>query len=918
MSNTQKYKKKYYCYITWAVAMVFLALIFFMSIAYHWGSWINAYIVLMATVISFATFYTGVSERGQAYTYLIVSMMDILLYSYLTKDLNVTIIVICVFCILCSFYMRIELLLWLAVWTIGLMVTHACFLDTVSFESWNGIVNFGTKMVTLALMEVFMAFYVYRMNQTEEELKSSAEKARSAERSKSDFLANMSHEIRTPMNAIVGMCELILREDISDEVRENCFNIQNSGRSLLSIINDILDFSKIESGKAELIEEPFNIGSTINDVMNMAYTRKGDKNIEIIARVDPNIPRGLIGDEVRIKQIIINLVTNAVKFTNKGCVRLKVSFSRHSYGINLNVSVKDTGIGISEENLERLFTSFQQVDTKKNRSVEGTGLGLAISKRLVSKMGGFINVSSTYGAGSEFKFVIPLRVSDDEPFISVKDADKIKIAVYLDMNKYQHPRIAKQYRFLLNEVTEKFGFSSELYKSREDLEKHILSEHFSHCIVAREEYCSDKEYFNALAKKMDVVVIQDRSNAIALPKHIKCLYKPFYALSIASVLNNERYIANLNQKNTASIRFTAPDAKVLIVDDNITNLKVAEGLMRPYNMKIITVMSGQDAINALESRDYDIVFMDHMMPEMDGVEATRLIRKMDGEYYQKVPIVALTANAVNGVKEMFIQEGFNDFIAKPIELSVLDRVIKTWLPAERIKTEKYDPEGEEVQDAPQIIDSDSFRQLINVEKALVYAGNSQENYFEVLNSYFEKGEEYKKALEDYFAQQDWHNYVIGVHALKSSSLSIGAENLSELAKTLEFAGKAGEYETIMDGHGEVIRLYGEVLSEVEKYLEINGYFAKASEEMKESVLEELKEITQEGFQEYVEQIKNACENFDEEGIVSATEELCAYSLNGIILKKYFAEVKRLAGDFEYDQALEATNKAAEEIMRVLV
>ena len=908
MKTKQVYTKKYYCYITWAVAMIFLALILFMSVTYHWKTWVYLYSFGMAGIVSFFTFYKGVSERAQANTYLIVSMMDIFLYSRLSEELNITIIVICVFCILCSFYMRMDLLVWMSIWTVCLMVIHAFFLKTIPLDSWNNIISFVVKMITLALMEILMSFYVYRMSKTEEELKAIAEKAQSAERSKSDFLANMSHEIRTPMNAIVGMCELILREDISEEVRENCFNIQNSGRSLLSIINDILDFSKIESGNAELIEEPFNIGSTLNDVMNKA--------IEIIARVDPNIPRGLIGDEVRIKQVMINLVTNAVKFTNKGCVRLKVTFSRHSYGINLNVSVKDTGIGISEENLERLFTSFQQVDTKKNRAVEGTGLGLAISKRLIAKMGGFINVYSTYGEGSEFKFVIPLKVSDNAPFICVNNAENIKIAVYLDVSKYQHPRIAMQYRFLVEEVTEKFGLTSQFYKTMEDLKQGLEAENYTHCIIAREEYCNDKEYFNSLGERLDLVVIQDRLKAISLPKHVKCLYKPFYVLSIASVLNNEKYVANLNQKNSASIRFTAPDAKVLIVDDNITNLKVAEGLMRPYNMKIITVMSGQDAIDALATKDYNIVFMDHMMPEMDGVEATRLIRGMEDEYYKKVPIVALTANAVNGVKEMFIREGFNDFIAKPIELSVLDRVIKSWLPAELIKTAKYETDGEGEQTSATVIESTRFRELIKVEKAMVYAGNSQENYFEILNSYLEKGEEYKKALEQYFVQQDWHNYVIGVHALKSSSLSIGALDLSELAKTLEFAGKAGEYQTITDYHGQVIKLYGEVLAEVAKYLEANGYFAK-KEEAKESAPRELKELTEEGFRDLIEQIRNACENFDEEGIVSVAEELSISSLKGIALKKYFADVKKLAGDFEYDQALEAANKATEEIMRVL-
>lgn len=256
-------------------------------------------------------------------------------------------------------------------------------------------------------------FFLYRQRQD-----TLVEAAERANKSKGDFLANMSHEIRTPLNAIIGMCELVLREDdISESVQENCYNIQSSGRSLLSIINDILDFSKIESGKLEIIEAEFNIASMVNDVINMTMTRKGNKKIDVMVHLDPDIPNLLIGDEVRIRQVMVNLMTNAVKFTQKGTVTLRISQTRQEYGINLKVEVEDTGMGISEQNLEKLFSSFQQVDTRKNRSIEGTGLGLAISKRLISNMGGFINVTSTYGKGSKFYFVLPLRVKDDAPVI---------------------------------------------------------------------------------------------------------------------------------------------------------------------------------------------------------------------------------------------------------------------------------------------------------------------------------------------------------------------------------------------------------------------------------------------------------------------------------------------------------------------
>lgn len=529
---------------------------------------------------------------------------------------------------------------------------------------------------------IYINYALWESRKKQEALLEFAQQANSA---KGDFLANMSHEIRTPMNAIVGMCELILREnDISSTVRDYCFNIQNSGRSLLAIINDILDFSKIESGKMEFISEEFSIASTLNDVINLAITRKGDKPIEIIVKCDPDLPNGLVGDELRIRQVIINLVTNAIKFTEKGCVIIRVSQTRHEYGINLSVSVTDTGIGISPEGLEKLFSSFQQVDTKKNRSVEGTGLGLAISRRLIAAMGGFINVSSEVGEGSEFRFVVPLEVSDGKPFISIKEPQKIHAAFFIDMSKYMTSRVAEEYYSLISGLKTSLETDIELFDSLQTLQRALSVKKYTHIFTGRGEYLGSVRFFEELADNTEIIIVQDRLSAIDVPPKMKCVYKPFYAMTAVSVFNHERQNMGLNERRTSAIRFIAPKARVLVVDDNIVNLKVAVGLMRPYCMQVLTAESGKAAIEMLRSKDFDIVFMDHMMPEMDGIETTKAIRSMEERYYKNLPIVALTANAVNGVRDMYIEAGFDDFIAKPIELSALDRVLKMWLPRELI------------------------------------------------------------------------------------------------------------------------------------------------------------------------------------------------------------------------------------------
>jgi len=738
-----------------------------------------------------------------------------------------------------------------------------------------------------------------------------------AGRTKNDFLANMSHEIRTPMNAIVGMCELILRDDINENVRENCFNIQNSSRSLLNIINDILDFSKIEAGKIDLIEDTFNIASTINDVINMAMTRKGDKDIEIIVRVDPTIPKGLVGDELRIRQVIINLLTNAVKFTQSGCVVMKVTQSRHVYGINLNVSIKDTGIGISQENIEKLFTSFQQVDTKKNRSVEGTGLGLAISKRLISQMGGFINVSSNYGEGSEFRFVIPLRVSNQDAFIHINDADNVNVAVFLDWKKYNHKATEQAYAKLVHELGNGFGIRFTIFSSFEELKREIGTGEYTHCFTAKEEYQKHMQWFDEISAECQLAVVQDRFSALELPEHIKKVSKPFYALSFAAVMNNDRFVMDVHGQRSFAARFIAPEAKILIVDDNAINLKVAAGLMKPYNMKIITASSGPEAIEAIQSKDFDIVFMDHMMPEMDGVEATQIIRNMKERYYEEVPIIALTANAVNGAREMFLGNGFNDFLPKPIETAVLDRVLRAWLPQQYVittstlaKKEKARPIIIENKNVADKEETGNNKKIVDYEKGLSFAGGDEDTYFDILDVYVTSSAKYKEELEVFYKEKDWEKYTIKIHALKSSSLSVGAEDLSVLAKEMEMAGKAGQYETICKHHENAMKQYEDVVIDIEKHLQEKGYSLKKQSEENN---QELQDITKDTFEEKVNRLMEACENFDGEEAVTVAEELCACRLNDIALAEYFAKVKEYADDYEYEQALEAVQDAVKTI-----
>lgn len=874
-----------------------------------WTDSHNAFWFIPLTIsiaaVTLTTFNPRISVSAQSITVAFASMFNTFLYSAVTGEYYL--ISVLLWCGIFSLYKKQKLLLLHAVLNAAY---HIYMLFALNFTDGNDMMNFILLAVFLIFIELYLTGFISSGKRTEENLRQSVITAQHAERSKSDFLANMSHEIRTPMNAIIGMCELILREDdISDVVRENCFNIQTSGRSLLSIINDILDFSKIDSGKMELINEKFNIASTLNDVINMSITRKGDKKIEIIVRVDPDIPVGLIGDEIRIRQIIINLMTNAVKFTSDGTVALRVSHTKQDYGINLMVSVADSGIGITEENLEKLFTSFQQVDTKKNRSVEGTGLGLAISKKLVNNMGGFISVTSEYGKGSEFKFVIPLKVSDGQPFITVKNPDTIKAAGYFNLAKFNNEQITEEYNKIFDEIGGQLHVEYINCTTIDELKKTISENKITHCFIGREEYIEFEDYFIGISNNIEVMVIQDRINSINLPSNIKCIYKPFYALSVASALNNENIVLNLNERRGSDIHFIAPKARILLVDDNAINLKVAAGLMRPYNMQILTAESGPAAISMLRAKDIDVVFMDHMMPEMDGVEATRIIRAEEDEYFRKVPIIALTANAIAGVRDMFIKEGFNDFLAKPIELSALDRILRNYIPSELIQSPvKQNFSGEDRRKKDVHHTDEKSSSVFNPDKGLAYAGGDEEAYIEILELFAQKGNEKHRYIGSLFEKQDWKNYVIEVHALKSTSMSIGAVKLSELAKELEAAGKSGNYRVITNKNPKLMKMYDEIIGIVGNYADEarKKLTSDSADKIADSTV--LAEIGKDILDGYITKALQACSDFDGEIVVQIAEETKNYSYKNNSLQDFFGKAAKLADDFEYDAAASEIEK----------
>ncbi len=854
--------------------------------------------------------------RFRAYFTAVMIQIAMTVYAINVEKLSAVIPVFLGFVVFMGLYGIAKIINITAVSATVILIYYLVFLEESAISGYENTFQLIAQIANIYFVEFIIYLWAKNNSEGSRQLLKTIGDLKELESSKDDFLANVSHEIRTPINTICGLSEIILNRDLSDELKEEVMGIQIAGRNLTSAVRDILDFSELQSGKMELEEESYNIASTINDIINMSMARKNEKDIELIVDCDANIPCGLLGDEKKIRRIIMNLVDNAIKFTEQGFVSIEVHFRRESYGINLVVSVKDSGMGMDEKNVDTLFDSFSQADTSRKRHEAGMGLGLAISRALADKMGAAITVKSKIGKGTLVKVVIPQKIVDETPVAALNDRMNISVGTYIDMEQFDIVEIREEYLKNISHMVEQLQGKCHICRNLPELQRRLDRKEFTHVFISDVEYVKDKEFFDKIAKEVKLIVVLDHEDDKKVSNtSVIRVYKPYYIISIVSAINGVSR-EEKEVKVAFNGKFITKNVHILAVDDNKMNLRVIEGFLKEYQIKVTTALSGAEAMEKIKSKDYDFVFMDHMMPGMDGVETLHNIRKMGDSYYQRVPIIALTANAVAGSRENLMEQGFNDFLEKPVERSVLERVLKRNISENKLiyisdeefaKNESADAKAtDEFSMMKEILEKNE----LDVDKAIVYC-NGKDQYIEILKNYCQENNELQNQIEELFDEQDWKNYTIAIHGMKSSMRSIGASEVSEVAADLEKAGHEGNINYIILNHNTFMEQYRKLFDKLCQY----EWLCPKNNEESLTECQELKEIEDNLFEEYIDKMEEAMYSFDKDEMMNILLELNGYMYNGKLLKKELAPVVRKVEQSDYMSAVEMIIKLKKKLSR---
>ena len=855
-----------------------------------------------------------------------------------------------------------------------ILLYHSFVLHTINHDmSTQYIIRLGFGSTVVAGSMAIARYRIKRRQETRIKHESTLAQLEKAGQQNAEFLSNVSHELRTPINMVLGISEVILEKDISPEIRKDMRSIKMAGKRLSNQINNMLDYTEIMEGTLTPAKESYMITSVLNDIITMTAMQSSKHQLEMVFDLDPKTPAVLIGDAEKISHVLKILLENSIKFTEEGGINICIGFRQETYGINLLIDIYDTGIGMTDSQMKQMCDDFYQADTGSSRFAGGLGLGLPIARGLLHAMGGFIHFDSKEQQGLEAHITIPQGVENDMPSMMISDPERLCIACYFRPEKYSSDEVRSYYDKMILHMVE--GLSIEGYQAHnfEGLLKLQSSHALTHVFIAQAEYEENRHYYEELTEKLQVVVIAEREFMPEYGSRLLVIHKPFFALSVVNLLNGEVKANGFGEAQAAGRKpFLCEGVRVLAVDDEEMNLVVAKGVLGSYGIQVDTCLSGREAVERCASTSYDIVFLDHMMPGFDGVETLKQIREMKNGMYQELPVIALTANTISGAREMFRNEGFTEFIPKPIDRAVLERVLGKVLPMrciqyghmsaasedlpkgalspsgfpqrgakkknaaldpdtdvykdamledmiperngleERISIESLQesdiqqesiseespqetsvmkednskespqnasvPEEDILEGSPQKPDvsEDSMRESdgeeeiliensiseevvpeelipqeehfempeqimqeetvwedplpeetipvsgstvsfsnlrrigINVQLGLDYCCGEEEFYLEMLRMFCEQAVDKRAEIVFLYESANWTDYTVKVHALKSTSLTIGAERLAEQAKMLEQAGKKGNIEYVRHGHPILLRMYDEV------------------------------------------------------------------------------------------------------------
>ena len=619
--------------------------------------------------------------------------------------------VACMMILVFSMFDKKRLLFMTAVLYVVELMYHWLVLGTITPDMEDTEVVRLVLGVCVTVGAISIARYrINRRLETRRDFDKTLRELETAGRQNAVFLSNVSHELRTPINMVIGISEVVLEKEKSPEIKKDMLSVQLAGKRMSTLINNMLDYTEIVEGTLTPSMHEYMITSVLNDVITMSVMQGGSSPLEMVFDIDPKVPAVMMGDSEKITHVLKIIVENSIKFTEEGGINVCVGCRKESYGVNLTIDIYDTGIGMTDSQMNQMFDDFYQADTGSSRLASGLGLGIPIARGLLHAMGGFIHFESKDRQGLEAHIAIPQVVVDDSPAVSLDNPEKLCIACYFRPERFSCDEVRGYYDKLIYHLVDGLGIEGYQAHNFEGLLKLLDTHPLTHVFIAQTEYEGNMDYYEGLSQKLRVGVIVDRDYEPKKNSRLMIIRKPFFALSIANLLNGEADENEFEEAQAAGRKpFSCKGVRVLAVDDEEMNLVVAKGVLGSYGIQVDTCQSGKEALERCGNTPYHMIFLDHMMPGFDGVETLRRIREMNGGMYEDLPVVALTANTISGAREMFRNEGFTEFIPKPIERTVLERVLRKSLPEECIEynptpspAEKMRQGTEDVKEIPEI------------------------------------------------------------------------------------------------------------------------------------------------------------------------------------------------------------------------